>query len=106
MKHDFGTNIENLSVEINLQKRKWFFNDYYSLHKNKISDHLNYLNLLFSKYSKVYDNFISMGNFNATMSDKTIEDFCMMNNLESLIKKPICYKNHENTRCIELIVLT
>ena len=23
LKHDFGTNIENLSVEINLRKRKW-----------------------------------------------------------------------------------
>lgn len=47
-----------------------------------------------------------MGNFNATMSDKTTEDFCMMNNLESLIKKPVCSKNHENTTSIELIVLT
>ena len=26
LKHDFGTNIENLSVQINLRKRKWFFN--------------------------------------------------------------------------------
>ena len=24
LKHGFGTNIENLSVEINLRKRKWF----------------------------------------------------------------------------------
>ena len=26
LKHDFGINIENFSVEINLQKRKWLFN--------------------------------------------------------------------------------
>ena len=25
LKHDFGINIENFSVEINLQKRKWLF---------------------------------------------------------------------------------
>ena len=26
LKHDFGINIENLSVEINLRKGKWVFN--------------------------------------------------------------------------------
>ena len=26
VQHDFGTNIENLSLEINLPKRKWFIN--------------------------------------------------------------------------------
>ena len=35
LKHDFGTNIENLSVEINLRKRKWFFNGSYNPHKVK-----------------------------------------------------------------------
>ena len=104
LKHDFGTNIENLSVEINLQKRKWFFNGSYNPHKSKILNHLNYLNLVFNKYSKVYDNFIFMGDFNVTMSDKAMEDFYSLNNLESLISKPTCYKNHENPTCIDLIL--
>ena len=34
LKHDFGTNIENLSVEIILRKRMWFFNGSYGPHKN------------------------------------------------------------------------
>ena len=55
-KHYFGTNIENLSVETNLRKGKWFFDSPYSPHRNKISCHLNYLNLACSKYSKVYIN--------------------------------------------------
>ena len=29
-----------------------------------------------------------MGDFNVAMSDKVIEDFCSLNNLESLISKP------------------
>ena len=45
-----------------------------------------------------------MGNFNILMSDKVMEDFCSLNNLESLIKKPICYKNDENPTCIDLIL--
>ena len=101
LKHDFGTNIENLSVEINFRKRKWFFNSSYNPHKSKILNHLNYLNLVFNK---VYDNFILIGDFNVAMSDKAMEDFCSLNNLESLISKPTCYKNHENPTCIDLIL--
>ena len=63
LKHDFGTNIENLSVEIDLRRRKWFFNGSYNPHKSKILNLPNYLNLVFNKYGKVYDNFIFMGDF-------------------------------------------
>ena len=45
-----------------------------------------------------------MGDFNVPMIDKTVEDFCSLNNLESFIKKPTCYKNHENPTCIGLIL--
>ena len=63
LKHDSGTNIENLSVEIDLRRRKWFFNGSYNPHKSKILNLPNYLNLVFNKYGKVYDNFIFMGDF-------------------------------------------
>ena len=33
-----------------------------------------------------------------------MEDFCSLNNLESLISKPTCYKNHENPTCVDLIL--
>ena len=33
-----------------------------------------------------------------------MEDFYSMNNLENLIKKSTCYKNHENPTCIDLIL--
>ena len=62
-------------------------------------------NLVCSKYSKVYDNFIFMGDFNVPMSDKAVEDFYFLNNVEGLIKTPTCYKNHENLTCIELIII-
>ena len=35
------------------------------------------------------------------MSVKAMEDFCALNNLECLIKKPICYKNQENSQSIQ-----
>ena len=45
-----------------------------------------------------------MGDFSVAMSDKAMGDFCSLNNLESLISKPTCYKNHENPTCIDLIL--
>ena len=36
LEHDFGTNIKFFSVQVNLQKVKWFFNDSHNLHKNKL----------------------------------------------------------------------
>ena len=45
-----------------------------------------------------------MVDFNVAISDKAIEDFCSLNNLESLIKKRTCYKNHGNPTCIDLIL--
>ena len=61
----FQPNFQNMILELILKicqlklifKKEWFFNGSYNLHNNKISNHLNYLNLVCSKYSKVYDNF-------------------------------------------------
>ena len=44
--------------------------DFDNPHKNKILSHRNYLNLVCSKYNKVYDNLIFMGDFNVAMSDE------------------------------------
>ena len=92
-----------MSVEVNLQKRKWLFNGSYNPHKS-LANHLNYLNLVCGKYSKTYDNFIFMAGSNVPMSDKAMEDFHSLDNLESLIEKPTCYKNRENPTCIDLIL--
>ena len=87
LKHVFKTSIESFSVEISLWKRKWFLNDFYTPHKSKFR--IPYLNLLCSKYSKICNKFISTDDFNAAMSNKAVEDgFCVLNNRESLIKKP------------------
>ena len=43
-----------------------------------------------------------MFDFNVAMSDKAMEDFCSLNNLESLISKPACNKNHENPTWFDL----
>ena len=45
-------NIESLSVEINLRKRKWFLNSLYNPHRNSIWRHLECVNSVFDEHRK------------------------------------------------------
>ena len=45
-----------------------------------------------------------MGDFNAEISNKYVNEFCMTYKLNSLIKEPTCFKNIENPTCIDLII--
>ena len=57
-------NLESLSVEIHLRKRKWFLNCPYNPQRNLISSNLEWLNRVLDEDSKTYDNFIFIGDFN------------------------------------------
>ena len=45
-----------------------------------------------------------MRDFNVTMDDKFMINFCELNSLSSLIDKSTCYKNFDKTTCIDLIL--
>ena len=96
--------IESICVEINLRKRKWFINRSYNPSKSFISNHLESLNRIIDAYSKKYQNFLFLGDFNATTNEKCMEEFYNLNGLTSLIKKPSCFKNLDKLTCIDLIL--
>ena len=56
------------------------------------------------KYSKLYENLVFMVDFNVTMDDKFMINFCELNDLSNLIDKPTCYKNFDQPKCIDLIL--
>ena len=69
-------NIESICVEVNLRKRKGFLNGSYNPNKNFLSNHLGCLNRIIDEYSKLYYNFLFLGDFNAAVSEKCLEEFC------------------------------
>ena len=79
-------NIENLSVQINLKKRKWFLNCSYNPHRISISNHFEYLNRAIDEHSKTHDNFFFIGDFNEGIDGNSMKKFCDINCLKSLIK--------------------
>ena len=97
-------NIESFSVEINLRKRKSFLNCLYNLHRNLISRHLECLNRVIDENSKTYDNFIFIGAFNVGIDENSMQHFCDINCLKSLIKVSTCLKNPDKTTSIDNVV--
>ena len=45
-----------------------------------------------------------MGDCNAELSDNFVDNFCGCYSLKNLIKKPACFKNPDNLKCIGLIL--
>ena len=96
--------IETLLVEINLGKRKWFLNGSCNPNKIPISHHLECLNSLLDEYSKKYENYTVIGDFNVNTSDSSMKEFCSLNELKNLINEATCYKRSEKPTCIDLIL--
>ena len=79
-------------------------NDSYNPSKIFISNHLQCLNRIIDEYSKNYQNFLFLGDFNATTNEKCMREFCNLNELTSLIKNPTYFKNPDKPLCIDLLL--
>ena len=71
-------NIESMCVKVNLRKRKWFINGSYNPNKSFLSKHLECLNRIIDEYSKLYQNFLFLGDFNVSVSEKCLEELCLL----------------------------
>ena len=74
----------------------------YNPSKSFISSHPECLNRIIDEYSKNYQIFLFLGDFNATTNEKCMEECCNLNGLTSLIKKPTCFKNPINQHALIL----
>ena len=60
-------------------------NGSYNPNKSQICHHLEYLNSILDEYSKKYENYVFIGDFNVDMSDCSMKEFCSLNGLKNLI---------------------
>ena len=93
--------IESLCVEVKEKerKRKLFINGSYNPNTSFLSNHR-----IIDEHSKLYQNSLFLGDFNASISEKCLAEFCKLNELTGLIKKPTCFKNPDKPTCIDLIL--
>ena len=81
-----------------------FFCCSYNPNKATTERHIEALSKSIDLHSSLYDNFIFLGDFNATIKEISVNDFCDFYNFISLINVPTCFKNYNNPTCIALIL--
>ena len=102
--HKLPDNIEGIFIEITLGKNKWLIMGGYNPHKNNISYFLSNISRVLDKFLPYYENILLLGDFNSTMSEKYMQEFCEIYDLENLIKEPTCFKNPANPSSIDVML--
>ena len=96
--------IEGIFLEIKLRKTKWLLMGGYNPNKQTISYFLEHVSNNLDKHMGNFDNFLLIGDFNSTMLEKQMSDFCLLYDLSNLINEPTCYKNPLNPTSIDVIL--
>ena len=76
----------------------------YNPKKEGISYFLDQMGKGIDKLFGNYDNILMLGDFNSTILEKPMMDFCDIYNLYNLIKEPTCYKNPDNPSSIDVML--
>ena len=96
--------IEGIFVELNFYKKKWLLFGGYSPKKEYISHFLSHVGIALDRVLSKYDNLLFLGDFNSTVSEESMTNFCEMYDLKNLIKVPTCYKNPDNPTSIDVML--
>ena len=102
--HNNLENIESIFIEINLIKSKWLFCSCY--YPPRQSDQYFFENIgkTIDKYSKHYDKFLLVGDFNAEDTEPCLSQFLYEYNAKNIVKENTCFKNALNPSCIDLFI--
>ena len=91
--YKFKENSEIIVFEFNVSNKKLLpQGNYKTLSKNDLSL-INKLNLALNFFSPVYENFVSLSNFDLSTAKPNLKDFMSSFDLDSLINSPIYYKS-------------
>ena len=97
-------NFECLFIEIKLRKKKYILVAGYNPHRDTISYFLTHVGNTLDKLLGDYDNILILGDFNSSLVEPSMRDFCETYNLENLIKEPTCFKNVNNPSLIDVML--
>ena len=90
-------------IELNLRRKKWHLccscnpNSQISYRIKETGKDLDVL-------TWKYGNIILVSDFNAEPADTIVSDFCEIYNLKNIIREKTCFKNPNNSSCIDLII--
>ena len=102
--HNLPSDVECIFMEMRIRQSAWLIVGGYNPHKNNISYFLHHVGRELDKFLPKYENLLILGDWNSTVTEKEMKEFCEMYNLENLIKEPTCYKSTENPSSIDIML--
>ena len=96
--------LECTFLELRIRQSKWLLVVGYNPHKEYIGKFLRCISRELDKLLPEYENLFMLGDWNSSVEETEMSDFCDMYMLENLIKDPTCFKNLENPSCIDVIL--
>ena len=94
--------VQAIAFELNLRKEKWRVISIYWPPSQDSEFFSNLLTVILDHFTKAYDNYLIMGDFNLELLDKRLGYFLNSNNLVNLVKTNTCFKG--NGSCTDLIL--
>ena len=96
-------NFENIELELPA-KTKWLLSYSYNPHKGNTKQHVSNINKGLNELNSKYDNILIICDLNSEMSELSLDEFCQTYSLESIVSKPICFKNPKNPSSIDPVL--
>ena len=96
--------IESIFIKINLIKTKWLFCGCNQPPSQPDLYFFQNTGRALDKYSKHYDRFMLVGDFNAEESEPCLSQFLYEYNAKNIVKENTCFKNALNPSCIDLFI--
>ena len=98
------SSFEGLVIELSFSLKKWLLICSYNPHRNNIKEHIRVLSCCLDQNFQKYENIILMGDYNAEITNATMQEFSESYFLENMVKKTTCFKNPAKPTCINLII--
>ena len=98
------SSFEGLVIELSFNLKKWLLICSYNPHRNNIKEHIRVLSCCLDQNIQKYENIILMGDYNAEITNASMQEFCESYFLENMVKKPTCFKNPAKPTCIDLMI--
>ena len=88
--------LECTFLEMRIRQGKWLVVVGYNPHKDRIKTFLDKISEEVDKLVPKYENLLMLGDWNSTVNEGDMAEFCETYNLENLINEPTCFKCDEN----------
>ena len=96
--------LECTFLEIRIRQCKWLIVVGYNPHKEGIGNFLDKIGTELDKLLPEYENLLMLGDWNSSVNEENMREFCETYSLENLVKEPTCFKSIDNPSSIDIIL--